>query len=235
MVCIFYLLFEGWSHQLPRKLLVLIVIVSIQFTPWRDNCWKSSFDNLCYVLTIIDLNFFHSFVSRIWLNFDLLFLRAEHHFLLYPRVSPTMKLSFSRTLHQLCVFPAVDISTFFSHALFPLHIFPLLVPVTCFARFSLVHPVAVVEAEFIGWSSGLHAFSWQQPSWSADIRSFSYLFQLDALHPAESTLTSSLAAGKQPLEALQEAVEVNICFYLSPERELPLDSYVELFSMKRGY
>ncbi|XP_029207426.2 LOW QUALITY PROTEIN: triokinase/FMN cyclase-like [Acropora millepora] len=32
---------------------------------------------------------------------------------------------------------------------------------------------------------------------------------LDALHPAESTLTSSLAAGKQPLEALQEAVEAS--------------------------
>jgi len=32
---------------------------------------------------------------------------------------------------------------------------------------------------------------------------------LDALHPAESILTSSLAAGKQPLEALQEAVEAS--------------------------
>lgn len=112
MVCIFYLLFEGWSHQLPRKLLVLIVIVSIQFTPWRDNCWKSSFDNLCYVLTIIDLNFFQSFVSRIWLNFDLLFLRAEHHFLLtcgchqillLPHYAPVM--CFSRRWHQHFLFP----------------------------------------------------------------------------------------------------------------------------------
>ena len=60
-----------------------------------------------------------------------------------PLPAGVTKFSFSRTLHQLCVFPAVDIITFFSHALFPLHIFPRLVLVVCFPRFSLVHPVAV--------------------------------------------------------------------------------------------
>lgn len=135
------------------------------------------------------------------------FTRGCHQILLLPHIAPVM--CFSRRWHHHFLFPR---SVPASH--FPAFGTSCLFPALCSGSPSC----RCLQAEFIGWSSGLQSFSWQQPSWTADIRSFYYLFQLDALHPAESTLTSCLAAGKQPLEALQEAVEVDICYYLWAER-----------------
>ena len=39
-----------------------------------------------------------------------------------------------------------------------------------------------------------------------------FYFQLDALHPAGSTLISQLASGTEPIEALRIAVEVFVTF-----------------------